>query len=79
MQDRHFSHFNIAGFTYYQGAEAFKRLAIGKTLTLKAEPDNKFDPYAVEIWFRKYKLGYVPRGRNEEIHKFLALGHDDLW
>lgn len=79
MKDCHFSHFNIAGFTYYEGAEIFEQLAIGTLLTMRAEPENGFDPYAVEIYFQKFKLGYIPRNRNQDIHKFLTLGHDDLF
>jgi hypothetical protein len=79
MDDRHFSHFAIAGFTYYDGADVFDRLKIGAPLTLAAEPENKFDPYAVAVYFEEYKLGYVPRGDNKEIHKFLLLGHDELF
>ncbi|MDR1932564.1 MAG: HIRAN domain-containing protein [Spirochaetales bacterium] len=79
MDDRHFSHFHIAGFTYYDGVDVFDQLKIGAPLKLTAEPDNKFDPYAVAIYFQNHKLGYVPRDNNEEIHKFLLLGYEELF
>jgi hypothetical protein len=79
MDDRHFINFQIAGFTYYDGAEVFDQLKIGKVLELLAEPENRFDPYAVAIYFQDRKLGYIPREKNKEIHKFLLLGHDDLF
>ncbi|MDR2033566.1 MAG: HIRAN domain-containing protein [Helicobacteraceae bacterium] len=74
-----FSRFHIAGFTYYDGAEVFYKLKIGTVLTLVAEPENQFDPYATAIYFQDHKLGYIPRDQNKEIHKFLLLGHNDIF
>ena len=37
MKKEHLSHFNIAGFTYYDGALVFQKLHIGTQLTLKLE------------------------------------------
>ncbi|MDR3347000.1 MAG: HIRAN domain-containing protein [Helicobacteraceae bacterium] len=79
MDDRHFANFQIAGFTYYDGAEVFELLKIGSVLELRAESDNRFDPYAVAIYFQERKLGYIPRDKNKEIHKFLLLGHSDIF
>lgn len=75
---RHFTHFEIAGFTYYDGALVFNQLQIGSALNLVYEPDNKFDPYAVAIYFEGNKLGYVPRGENKPISKLLEMGHNIL-
>jgi len=79
MNDRHFSHFDLAGFTYYDGIEVFRELAVGSRLSLKAEPENRFDPNAVALYYGEYKLGYVPRSENEAISKFLNLGYDRLF
>jgi hypothetical protein len=40
----------MAGFTYCDGIEVFSNLKIGSPLTLKAEPENKYDPSAVAIF-----------------------------
>lgn len=40
------THFHIAGFSYWDGCEAFENLKIGTILELEREQDNKFDPYA---------------------------------
>ena len=53
MNDRHFADFHIAGFTYYNGVDVFENLKIGKSLSLKAEPQNRFDPHAVAISVEK--------------------------
>ena len=79
MKDRHFANFHIAGFTYYNGVDVFENLKIGVQLWLKAEPENRFDPHAVAIYYRDEKLGFVPRSENELLSKFLNLGYSDLF
>ena len=79
MNDRHFSTFHIAGFTYYNGVDVFENLKIGTPLSLKAEPENAFDPNAVAIYYQEEKLGFVPRDENKLLRKFLNLGYTDLF
>ena len=70
----HLANFHIAGFGYWEGCEAFKHLKIGTKLHLVREEDNKFDPYAVAIYHEDFKLGYIPRGENHDISKYLDMG-----
>ena len=79
MTDKHFSHFHLAGFSYYDGVAVFNELKIGSLLRMVAEPDNQHDPYAVMLYYNDTKLGYVPRGCNQDIAKMLNLGHTDLF
>jgi len=79
MNKRHFNHFNIAGFTYYEGVEVFHELKIGTVLTAVAEPANQFDAYAVMLFYKDVKLGYIPRDSNKEVFKFLSCGHNELF
>jgi hypothetical protein len=79
MKDRHFTTFHIAGFMYYNGVDVFENLKIGTELKLHAEPENRFDPLAVSIYYQNKKLGFVPKEDNELIRKFLDLGHTDLF
>lgn len=51
----------IAGFQYHQGEKAWEQLQIGIPLQLRREPDNPYDPRAIEVWAGRYKLGYLPR------------------
>jgi hypothetical protein len=74
MKRKYFSHFNIAGFTYYEGAIVFEELQIGTILELKSEPDNKFDDNAVAIYYKEHKLGFVPRNNNQAIRSILDCG-----
>jgi hypothetical protein len=76
---RHFSTFRIAGFTYWEGCIALTQLKIGTELRLEREADNKFDPYAVAVYFNEYKLGYIPRDENREISKFLDMGYKAIF
>ena len=76
---RHLANFHIAGFGYWDGAEAFEQLKIGTLLELRREPDNRFDAYAVAIYFGEYKLGFIPRDENREISKYLEMGYGDIY
>lgn len=74
----HLNHFSISGFTYYEGALAFNQLEIGTSLRLEAEPENKYDPRAVAIYYKDHKLGFVPRRENRIIYKLLEIGFTQL-
>lgn len=76
---KHYSTFDIAGFSYWDGCIVFNELKIGTELSLVREEENKFDPYAVAIYYGASKLGFIPRNTNHEICKFLELGHTDLF
>ncbi len=78
-QRRHYINFDIAGFSYWDGCEVFNELKIGTELKILREEDNKFDPYAVAIYYGESKLGFVPRNANHDISKFLELGHAHLF
>lgn len=77
--NRHLSHFNIAGFTYWEGCVAIQELKIGSRLRLVREVDNKFDPYAVALYFEEHKLGCIPQDENQFISQFLDLGYTDMF
>jgi hypothetical protein len=79
MTDRHFANFHIAGFTYYDGVDVFYELKIGTELDFKAEPTNPFDAYAVMIYYKDTKLGYVPREANNVISKLLNCGYTNVF
>jgi hypothetical protein len=74
MKRRHFDHFNIAGFTFYEGALAFEHLKIGTELDLKPEFENIYDDNAVAIYYNDYKLGFIPRAKNHAIAELMRAG-----
>ncbi|WP_341327535.1 HIRAN domain-containing protein [Methylotuvimicrobium sp. KM2] len=51
----------IAGFQYHEGEAVWDRLSVNDDLHLIREPENRYDPRAVRVEWRGYKLGYVPR------------------
>ncbi len=63
--------FPIAGFRYYDGDVAFPELQPGTALTLRAQPDNPYDPDAIEILHGAWKLGYVPRYCNRQLSQLI--------
>lgn len=71
--------FHLAGFAYYDGCACFGDLRIGTELCLRREPECKYDPDAVAIYYGEFKLGYVPAEANEMLSKFLDLGHGELF
>ena len=73
------TNFHIAGFSYWEGCEAFEQLKIGTKLELVREEDNAFDPYAVAIYYNDYKLGFIPRAHNHDISKYLDMGLHDIY
>lgn len=75
----HLDNFHIAGFNYWDGCEAFEHLKIGTKLELVREEDNHFDPYAVAIYHNEHKLGFIPRGHNHDISKYLDMGLGDIY
>ncbi|GAB3025893.1 HIRAN domain-containing protein [Niabella terrae] len=70
----HLAHFDIAGFTYYDGPQAFNNLRIGTQLQLSYDRKNEYDPRAIMISFKNYKLGYVPRTENRILFKLISVG-----
>ena len=76
---RHFINFDIAGFSYWEGALVINELRPGMQLQLVREEDNHFDHYAVALWFNNHKLGFVPRTMNHELSKFVEMGYADIF
>lgn len=66
---------HIAGFTYYDGLDIIEQLVPATTVTLVLEPDNPYDPEAVAVYFKKNKLGYIPKNNNTYISNLLYFGH----
>ena len=68
--------FEISGLRYYEALFIINKLKIGKKLKLKIEPNNIYDENAIEIYYKKYKLGYIPKTANYSIATILKSGWD---
>lgn len=75
----HYLNFHIAGFSHWEGCLVMEELKIGSKLDLEREPNNPHDNKAIALYYGDTKLGYVPAAYNEDIAKFLDLGHSDLF
>jgi len=64
----------IAGFQYHEGEAVWNRLAVNDELHLIREPENRYDPRAVRVEWRGYKLGYMPRIDNSACCHLLDNG-----
>lgn len=64
----------VAGFQYHRGESIWTDLRVGEGVNLVREPDNPFDPRAVQVDWQGCKLGYVPRIDNAAICHLLDSG-----
>lgn len=64
----------LAGFQYHHGEALWPQLAVGQTLQLVREPDNRFDDRAVRVDWQGHKLGYLPRLDNAAVSQLMDRG-----
>ena len=66
---------HVAGTAYYDAPAAAGRLRPGQRLVLRRQPENPYDALAIEVLGPAgYKLGYVPRRRNEMPARLMDAG-----
>lgn len=74
---------HLAGRKYHDADEVWDELKVGTILKLERDKENRFDPYAVMVVFKKedeeYLLGYIPRGGNETISNLLEMGWNNIF
>jgi len=58
---------NVAGFRHYKGQRLWDGLCTNDPLVLVREPANPYDGRAVAVYWRKNKLGHIPRMDNAVI------------
>jgi hypothetical protein len=61
----------IRGFQYYKVEALFENLREEDALELEREYDNKYDRYAIAIYWNRHKLGFVAREKNNLFAKFI--------
>lgn len=74
---------HLAGRKYYDADLVWDRLRIGLPLHLEREPDNRYDPEAVQVILHndgeEFLLGYIPRGDNQNLAPFFDMGYNNLF
>lgn len=67
---------HVAGTAYYRAGAVLPTLREGQTLILRRQPDNPFDPLAIEVLTAVgEKLGFVPRAANPPYARMLDAGY----
>jgi hypothetical protein len=64
----------VAGFQYNHGEALWPQLAVGQTLQLVRETNNKYDDRAVRVEWQGRKLGYIPRLDNAAVSQLMDRG-----
>lgn len=64
----------VAGTSFRKLKEVEPQLNNKIKLELKREPDNKYDKFAIALFFEKNKIGYIPKESNEVIARLLDAG-----
>ncbi len=67
-------HNYLRGLAYYDIAYIYHKLKIGQVLELKREAQNRHDKYAIEVRYKGYKLGYIPRYENKVLAHLMDQG-----
>jgi hypothetical protein len=71
----HLQDSRIAGSHYYDCHAVLSRLRVGDRLQLRRQLNNPHDSRAIEIFWRRHKLGYVPRLDNAAVASLLDRAH----
>ncbi len=64
----------VKGLTHYQFDIIRKQLEVGTELQLKRETTNKYDSFAIEVYYNEHKLGYLAAYKNIAIANMLEQG-----
>lgn len=65
----------VAGTSYLNLSEIEKELTTKETeLSLKREPENEYDTFAVQVLYKEQKLGYIPKSKNQTIARLMDAG-----
>ena len=70
---------HIAGVKFAEGAaDILAEMDLSAELELRPEPENKFDPNAVAIYFEDNKLGFIPGYLAPTVRGLIATDSIDM-
>lgn len=64
----------VAGTSFRKLTDVEANLHTEVKLEVKREKDNKYDEFAIALYFAKTKVGYIPKDKNEVIARLLDAG-----
>lgn len=76
LKENSYYHLQIVGIYYTKNGKYLSKLPTKTLLELRAEPNNRYDKFAVSVWHNNKKLGYLPRNQNQSF--FTALTSNSL-
>ena len=66
----------VRGTRYGDYRRIRKLLKKGMKVELRSEPNNPYDRYAISIWWKNFKLGYIPAVENVALAGLMDAGID---
>lgn len=78
---------HLAGRMYHEATEVWDQLRIGTEVKLVREPDNRYDPNAIQVVFVEnclegqieHVLGYIPATDNSDLAILFDMGWEDIF
>lgn len=65
---------SVQGLAYYEYQLIHPLMCKKDKLTLKRDPANMYDMYAIEVWHGSFKIGYLPRCENKVLAHLMDAG-----
>lgn len=67
----------VAGTSYQNLSEIESQIVVNESkFTLKREPDNEYDKFAILVLLGDKKLGYIPKSKNQTIARLMDAGKE---
>ena len=64
----------VAGTSFYNVKSIDEELKVSDKLDLQREPTNEYDEFAIAIYFKEQKIGFIPKIKNESVARLLDAG-----
>lgn len=64
----------VAGTSFRELDDIEAELNVQEQLIVKREADNEADKFAIALYFKEVKAGYIPKSKNEVIANLLDAG-----
>lgn len=64
----------VAGTSFYNVNNIDEELKVNDKLDLQREKSNEYDEFAIAIYYKDFKIGFIPKVKNETIARLLDAG-----
>lgn len=79
MKRKYYCTSHVAGFQYEEGLLCYDKLNVGTELKMVRENDNPHDPNAIALYYKEFKIGYIPKADNTQFAILMDCGWTDLF